>query len=349
MSEIEMELLERYLAGEVSTDEGRRVEAWLAEDPRRWQELKAVREALEQKELSDGAVQEAVAEVWARLAPRIGGGDLPPLDMARTVRRPSHAFALPEARRNRRIFQLAALLALMVGGSLVARLVIRRPEAHLGHMQVAATTRGERATFRLPDGTRVMLGVASKLRYPKEFTGSRRDVSLEGEAYFEVAHREAQPFVLRVGSMLARDLGTQFTARAYPDDREARVVVREGKVAVRAAGAPAPERVVSPGQLGRVTRGEVAVEAVDTAAQFAWIDGRLVLDEMPLHEALPQLSRWFDLEFRLADSASRGILLTTTLKTQPTAEVLDNLSASLGLRYRKRGRTVTLYPPDQLP
>lgn len=349
MTEIGMELLERYLAGQVSVEEEQRVEGWLAEDPGRWQELKALREALEARDLSDDAVQRAAAEVWARLAAEIGAGDLRSLDLKSRRTRPSRAFALPEARRRRLIVQAAAVVLLMIGGWFATKLLLRGAAAPGEQMRVAATAPGERATFRLPDGTGVMLGVASRLRYPRGFADTVREVSLEGEAYFDVAHAEGRAFVVRAGGMIARDLGTQFTVRAYPEDPEARVVVRQGRVAVGAARAPASERVVSPGQVGRVAEGRViAVERADTSAYFAWIDGRLVLDGIPLGEALPELSRWFDLDFRLGDSALGKIPLTATLKTQPTAVVLENLSASLGARYRKQGRVVTLYPADQV-
>jgi transmembrane sensor len=167
---------------------------------------------------------------------------------------------------------------------------------------------------------------------------------LQGEAYFDVVHDERRPFVVRAGGLVAKDLGTEFTVRAYREDAGPLVVVRSGRVAIRAAGGSAPERVVAPGQLGRLGAGrETTVEAVDTAAYFAWTEGRLVLDRVPLREALPQLSRWFDLDFRLADSASGSVPLSVSLKTQPTTDVLNNLAASLGMKQRQVGRVVTLY------
>jgi transmembrane sensor len=142
---------------------------------------------------------------------------------------------------------------------------------------------------------------------------------------------------------VAQDLGTEFIVRAYPEDSAARVVVREGKVGIRAAAsAQARQRVVSAGQLGRLGAGrEPVVEAADTALYFAWTDGRLVFDRTPLRDALPELSRWFDLEFRLADTALGRVPLTATFRTQPTPDVLDNLAASLGMRQRRQGRVVT--------
>ncbi len=347
MSDIDWELLDRYLAGEATADERARVEAWLAEDPEHWAQLAALRDAIAQAALTEPAVEQAKAEVWARLEGELGAaGDT----AEKRRRRGARAFTVASRRPWSTAAQIAAALVLSVAGALaVGALLFRgRPSAPAGAMRVATTARGERAMFRLPDGTQVVLGVASTLRYPVDFAGGSRGVSLEGEAYFEVVHDERRPFVVRAGDLVATDLGTEFTVRAYPEDAGARVVVREGRVAIRAAGSgAAPERVVAPGQLGRLGAGrEPAVEPADTAAYFAWTEGRLVFDGTPLRDALPQLSRWFDLEFRLADSTLGAVPLTATLKTQPTPDVLDNLAASLGMRQRRLGRTVTLYSAE---
>jgi hypothetical protein len=82
-----------------------------------------------------------------------------------------------------------------------------------------------------------MLGVASTLRYPAGFTDGPRQV---WEAYFDVVYEQDRPFIVRAGDLVAKDLGTQFTVRAYPEDAGARVVVREGRVAIRVAGGGEP-------------------------------------------------------------------------------------------------------------
>lgn len=346
MTEIGIDLLERYLVGLANPDESRRVEAWLSEDPRRWAELSALREALEQRDLSDGAVEEALAEVWTRLTSQIGAPQEPLARPRGRQRATSREFPLPGQGRRLMLALAAALVVLMVGGGVLAILLLRRSSAPSDAFRVAATAPGERAALRLPDGTQVMLSVASRLQYPTVFAVEARQVVLEGEAYFDVAQERQQPFVVRAGSLVAQDLGTQFTVRAYPDDPDARVAVREGMVVIR-SWTNGVEEVVSPGQLGRLAAGRLpTVEQADTAAVFAWTEGRLVFDGIPLRDALPQLGRWFDLDFRLADSALGGVPLTVTLKTQPTPDVLESIAASLGMRQRKEGRTVTLYSAD---
>jgi len=338
MSEVDWELLDRYLSGEATPEERARVEAWLAEDPERWAQVAELRDAIERAALSEPAVEEAKADIWARLQREIGG--------AAQGRRPApRSLGLTPAPRWSTGAQIAAAIVLaVIGAAVVAALMFRsRPATVLE--RVAHTARGQRATLKLPDGTSVVLGVASTLRYPVAFGDGRRFVSLEGEAYFQVVHDERRPFSVRAGTLVAQDIGTEFIVRAYPDDSVARVVVREGKVGVRAAAfAQATQQVVSPGELGRVGAGrEPVVEPADTALYFAWTDGRLVFDRTPLRDALPQLSRWFDLEFRLADPALGSVPLTATFRTQPTPDVLDNLAASLGMRQRRQGRVVTFY------
>lgn len=349
MSEMDWQLLDRYLSGDASPEERERMEAWLAEDPEHWAQLAAVREALEKAALSDPAVERARAEVWARIEREIGGaGNLARRERERPPRRAPQLTVFPRRRWFTTAQIAAALFVTAIGGTALGVLLLRRhPSAPAETTQVVRTTAaGQRAMFRLHDGTRVVLGVASVLRYPREFRKGSHEVSLQGEAYFDVVHRERQPFVVHAGNLVAKDLGTQFTVRAYPEDADARVVVREGRVGIRAAAGPADrsERVVAPGQLGKLGgSGEPMIEQADTAAYFAWTEGRLVFDGILLRDALPQLGRWFDLEFRLADSTLGDVPLSATLKNQPTPDVLNNLAASLGMRQRQQGRTVTLY------
>jgi transmembrane sensor len=341
MSEVDWELLDRYLSGEATPEERARVEAWLAEDPDRWAQVAEMRDAIERAALSEPEVEEAKAEVWARLQRQIGGA-------WRGRQRAPRSLTVARRPRWSTGAQVAAAIVLAAaGGAVVAGLMSRGNRAPPSE-RVARTMPGQRATLKLPDGTSVILGVASSLRYPVAFGSADRAVALEGEAYFQVIRDERRAFIVRAGDLVAKDLGTEFTVRAYPEDARARVVVRAGRVAIRAAGSPAaPEQVVAPGQLGRLgAGGQPTVEAADTALYFAWTDGRLAFDRTPLRDALPELSRWFDLDFRLADTASGGIPLTVMLRTQPTPDVLDNLAASLGLRERRDGRIVTLYSAE---
>lgn len=329
MSGMDWELLERYLARECNAEEREQVEQWMAEAPSNRRRVELLADAI----LAAPATPKA--EVWESIERQLD------------VRRKSFSLVARPAQSS--LIRVAILLLIVGGGALAGRAMLspgRKAASTAPAMRVVTTPPGQRASFRLPDGTNVMLGVASTLRHPVAFGVGRRQVELEGEAYFEVVHDENRAFAVRAGDIVAEDLGTEFIVRAYPEDRHARVVVREGKVALRAATAQdLSPQVLLAGQLGRVeATGRPVAEQVDTSTYFAWTEGRLVFDDVALRDALPQLSRWYDLEFRLADSSLGRVPLTATLKTQATEDALDLLAASLGMRQARNGRTVTFYP-----
>ncbi len=330
MSGTDWELLDRYLAGECTAEERERVERWMDAAPLNRRRVELLTDAI-----SMAAVTPRV-EVWESIERQL---EVPRKSFSLGVR-PAHSL----------LAKVAALLLVVGGGAVATRaLLTSEPEAvsPAPAMRVVTTPAGQRASFRLPDGTRVMLGVASTLRHPVAFKAGRREVELEGEAYFEVVHDENRAFAVRAGDIVAEDLGTEFLVRAYREDRHARVVVREGKVAFHAATShdgSAQQVVLLPGQLGRLGGGGTPVaERADTSAHFAWTEGRLVFDDVELRDALPQLSRWYDLEFRLADSSLGRVPLTATFRNQPTEDVLELLAASLGMRQVRSGRTVTFH------
>jgi ferric-dicitrate binding protein FerR (iron transport regulator) len=252
-------------------------------------------------------------------------------------------FKLPVAPRAS-LLKVAAAIALMVGATATATYLYQpTTRAPVDEGRVVNTERGVRATLRLPDGSQVVLGVASVLRFPRVFPSSRREVELSGQAYFAVQPDAKRPFVVRAGNLIATDLGTEFSVRAYPDDAQREVAVTVGSVALTSARGDSASRVIHPGELGRLTPGgAVEISSIDADRYLSWTRGWLEFESTPLGEALGDLSRWYDLDFRLSDSTLGRVPLTARLGDQPDA--IDGLVASLGLRLQRQGRTITLYP-----
>ncbi|MBA2459610.1 MAG: FecR domain-containing protein [Gemmatimonadales bacterium] len=329
MSGMDWELLDRYLARECTAEERKRVERWMEAAASNRQRVELLADAMV------GAPATPRAEVWESIERQ--------LDV------PQKSFSLG-ARPTRSPVVKVAVLLLAVGGTALAGRAVLSPGREVVSpapaMRVVTTPPGQRASLRLPDGTRVMLGVASTLRHPPAFAAGSREVELEGEAYFEVRHDPRRPFQVRAGDLVAEDLGTEFVVRAYRGEAAPQVVVREGEVALRAVAAPdSSRRVLLPGQLGRLAaNGSPIVEPADTASYFAWTNGWLVLRDTPLRDALPQLGRWYDLDFRLADSSLGATPLSGRFKNELTDTGLDLLAASVGARQVRDGRVVTLYP-----
>ena len=324
MSVVTWEMLDRFLAEQSNHAERALVECWLADRPERSLQLAFLKQAVAETRPDTRVSRPRL--LGEQHSPAVGSAGL---SSGRAV--------------------LAAALAMMVGGVMWLEYA-RSDRDRLGQpteLRVAHAPAGQRASFRLPDDTRVILGVASTLRYPPAIDNSTRTVELEGEAYFEVTRRGRRPFIVRARGIEAISLGTEFVIKAYAEDAAPVVVVRRGRVRLRVATtdhAQAPP-VIAAGQQGRLSaEGKVFVGPADTSALFAWTQGWLVFDSLPLRDAALAISRWYDLDVRLADTSLGSIPLTATFRNQPTDEVLTLLATSLGVHQVRRGRIVTFGP-----
>ncbi|RYZ94255.1 MAG: hypothetical protein EOP47_28175, partial [Sphingobacteriaceae bacterium] len=102
-------------------------------------------------------------------------------------------------------------------------------------LEVAAAN-GSVSSIVLTDGTKIWLNGGSKLKYPNTFRGDRREVSVEGEAFFDVTHDADKPFIVRSGEISTQVLGTSFNVKAYADEHLLKVNVVSGKVGVLPSG-----------------------------------------------------------------------------------------------------------------
>jgi transmembrane sensor len=247
----------------------------------------------------------------------------------------------------RGIVRTAALIAVTALSTLVWRASVQRPAVEDVASRDISTRAGQRATFELPDGTRVTLAPASVLRMPVRMARDSREVFLTGEAYFEVTHDEERPFFVHAGGTVTRVLGTEFAVRAYAHAGSVEVVVRSGRVSLREAVEAAEAVVLTPGQLGTFADGRTVVRAgVDVAEYLAWTEGRMVLDDVTVAEALERLRRWYAVEI----SADRALLdrrMTAVFRNQSIESVLEALTLSLGVQYDRRGDAYHLYERKQ--
>lgn len=198
--------------------------------------------------------------------------------------------------------------------------------------------------FQLIDGTQVLLSVDSRLRLPAEYGASRRDVYLDGEAYFTVMHDAARPFVVHTGRGVTRDIGTKFGVRAYRNETADWVVVAEGAVAVAANAVDVHERSLKAGQLAVVSStGAVAVaDGVDIDRELAWTRGELRFANTPLDLASQRLGQWYDVDVQLADSSLAGRPVSGEYAGEPLDHVLTLITAAVGADFERHGKHVVI-------
>ncbi len=238
-------MLIRYFSGQLTESERSAFEAWIAEDPAREAEVQRLRDLWEASAaVSDQPDTEAaLAQFKDRLQVR------PPL--AAQTHHPLSTNVERGTEGVRTAWRIAAAIGLLVGGGAVWFAIRSRTPAsdQRAPMWTYATARAQRATLTLPDSSKVTLNTETRLEIPASFGRRTRDVYLDGEAYFEVAHDHKRPFRVHAANAVTEVLGTKFGVRAREGESAVQVAVAEGRVALSSLPGPLSTTSSAPGSV----------------------------------------------------------------------------------------------------
>lgn len=148
----------------------------------------------------------------------------------------------------------------------------------------------------LADGSIAWLNAASSITYPTAFTGKNRQVTIEGEAYFEVAHDAERPFILHFGETMVEVLGTHFNVKSYGDEPSADVTLLEGRVRVYKKDQERAAVFLQPGQQAVVSSDIQLITDADTDLATAWRRGYFALKGADIPSVMRQISRWYNVD-----------------------------------------------------
>jgi len=356
--------LAAFLAGHLASTRMHEIRTWMASNPMNAQRVEAVRTVLGStaepawnRDRMWSAVRGTMSRDGAdRERGEGAAGEIPALPRA-AVRRPVVQRVGTDPWRFARRLPLARIAAaLIVFGAAAYSVASRRaasvPNAdHVGAHDYS-TRRGERATLRLSDGSRVTLAPESRLHIAAGFGDRVRSLALDGEAEFEIVHDSTRPFSVRAGAAVIRDIGTRFDLRAYPADSGTRVAVAEGAVTIGSAFAdstaamPTGEGIlVRRGEVGRLdAQGHAATAMIGSDAEFfGWTQGRLVFVRAPLRDVLASIGRWYDVDIRIPDASLAGRLVTADFSTQSPADMILALAQAVNASVTGSGGTFTLH------
>ena len=256
----------------------------------------------------------------------LGDRELPPFDEYRIYKNIQEAVMQEEKRKNRRIrmplffkWAVACIIVLFAVGA-GYNFYQSRCEANLVYREVCAV-RGEKLLVLLPDGSRVWLNADSKLTYPEQFAKYNRDVTLEGEAYFEVTKDATRPFIVEANGMEVKVYGTRFNVNTRRDDQIQTTLV-EGSVSVKPKGLK--EVMLEPNQQAVFNKlaGRVTVRDVDVMSYVAWQRGNYYFENKSIGEILDELSLWYDIQVFFMNNEVRNERFSGYL---PRYEEIDRL------------------------
>ena len=232
-----------------------------------------------------------------------------------------------------------------------------------------STKNGNHSRIQLPDGSQVWLNAGSKLNYDKSFNGSKREVELVGEAYFDVARNPSKPFIINTTTMQLRVLGTQFNVRCYANENTSEASLVHGSLEVyekkrgqkwllkpnekivvyNNLSAVQPGKVKAPGaesweNMPIVTLKTLTYNEKDSVSvETAWTRNRLSFKDESFESVARKMERWFDAEFVFRDESKKSLRMQGTFTTETLEQALSALEFSFNFHYKVEKRKVFIY------
>lgn len=321
-------LLPGYLTGDLSVEECAIIDKWRNEsfeNEKRYNEFLGSWEALQLlQEMEQYNSFEALKKVNEKLSkPR-------PNEWVLIMQRIAALFLLP---------------VLIYAGYVTTRnFSLKKLQEEQVVMQTITSSQGMVSQFVLADGTKVWLNSGSQLQFPTQFIKEKREVKLIGEAFFEVAKNEKQPFRVNARDLNIDVLGTKFNVINYNDDSQTEVILVEGKVklAVETGQSKKEYGTMHPGQRSvyKEDMQKIYAEEVDVDKYIAWRDGNLIFRNDNMEDVVKRLSRWFNVEIVINDTEIKSYVYKATFRDENLIQVLNLLKISAPIDYKITGRKV---------
>jgi len=206
------------------------------------------------------------------------------------------------------------------------------------------TPKGGQYQVILPDGTSIWLNAATKVRFPVRFTGKERNVSLTGEAYFEVAKNKRMPFKVSSSEQVIEVLGTHFNINSYADESSLKTTLLEGSVRVLAqTGSGKRNVILKPGEQSAVGS-DLKVAKADLEEVMAWKNNKFTFNSQPLEGIMRQVSRWYNVEVEYKGDISGKEFTGSISRYADVSHVLKMLEFTNLVHFKIKERRIIVMP-----
>jgi transmembrane sensor len=320
------ELLARFLSDEASDTEMAEVESWIGQSAGNRAVFNNSRDIMQKARLLYHTRKFDPAAAWEKISPALEKS-------GRVVKMEKPDSFISFRRRFMRI-AAAVLMALMLGT--VGFYFGFRQQKTAVFTEVISNEKQVLYDVTLPDGTVVALNYNSKLRYPKQFSGKLRKVSIEGEAFFEVKPDASRPFVISAGNARIKVLGTSFNVCARLGDKTVEVTVETGKVQVgclELAQQPCHNLILTPGEKGVLftSDNELKKSLNENPNVTAWKTHDLVFHKTRLEEVINNLKNVYHADIQLSDPSFNDLVLTAHFNNQSIDFILEVIRLTFNL------------------
>ena len=239
------------------------------------------------------------------------------------------------------------------------------------------TKRGSKTNLVLPDGTKVWLNASSQLTYEKNYGNKLREVTLIGEAYFDVVKNKDKPFVIHTAKMDIKVLGTAFNVKCYPGEKTTETSLVRGSIEITLKDrlekimlkpneklvvnnqedsaenikpAPTPAKLMSPKT--RIEKPIISLThltfypADNTIIETAWVQNRLVFSSETFEEVVLKMERWYNVKIYITNESLKEEKLTGNFEKETISEALDALKFTTKFYYSLNNNIINIYKTE---
>lgn len=235
--------------------------------------------------------------------------------------------------------QLAQQNGALIFKSEEGKIVYRKEDsllasAHHTEYNSVSTPRGAEYKIVLPDGTAVWLNAASSITFPTAFTGAGRSVSIQGEAYFEVAKNRSMPFKVNFNGATVEVLGTNFNINTYKDEPLVSTTLLEGSIRFVTAK---ESRILKPGQqivFNKIRNTVSMSEDIDEEQVIAWKNGTFDFRDQDIETVMNQVGRWYNMDIFYNGPKPEAKILGMMSRDTDLNTLLKSLALTSGIRFK---------------
>lgn len=211
-----------------------------------------------------------------------------------------------------------------------------------GFVEVIAA-KGERSQIVLPDGSKVELNSGSKLQFEPAFRSEKRVVTLDGEAFFQVAHQASRPFIVRTSKLDVEVLGTVFNVSSYANEAEITTFLKSGKVRIKTENGQ--QVMLEPSQAADFNKESGKIKVVDLNSTYLvdWTRGLLTMKDETIESLSKKLERKFNVSILFGDEEVKTHRYTGSIKDEELDTILEALKFSSSVSYTKQEGQLILY------
>ncbi len=245
-------------------------------------------------------------------------------------------------------YKYAAVILIAIMAGSVGYFIYHKNSANSQLTEVVTLEAQVVNEYVLSDGSTVSLNSNSKLQFPETFDKGQREITITGEAFFDVKPDPQRPFIINAGSARVKVLGTSFNVAAYPEAESVEVIVESGIVQVACCENGRTEKTVelllSAGEKGTLFSSNGQFEkSINTNPNYlAWKTHNLIFEKTHLKEVVNYLNNIYHIDIQLKNKELENLLLTAEFEQKPAEFILDVIRITFDLELEQQDNNYIL-------